>query len=466
MPLAAALLLLLSCSREPAAPDPAPPTIVLLSWDTTRADALSCYAGQRHWRPEVQGPDARTPTADALAAGGVRFAWALAHAPTTLSSHTSVMSGRDPHGHRVPRNGFPVPADLPLLAERLAAAGWDRLAVVGASTLSADMGLDRGFRVYDDQVRTRVRHRFEERADVVTDRALALVDQRRQDRPLFLFVHYFDPHSPWDSAPAELRATFLDDPAGTTDPGPLVEAVRAGRLTDEQSRQARAAYLAEVTWTDQQAGRLLDGLRSRGLLDDALVVLLADHGEALDDPGLAPYGHSLDADLPAIHVPLILHGTGRFALPAGTVVDSPVRLLDVGSTVLSAAGLPGGPLGEGQDLAPLWRAAAAGQPPPATPPSFAEATKPIPLQRADAWNNLPFDRSVAHGEHFLTATPWEGLGPRLYRLGAGQPAVEDPAAAAALTAALAAWDAAAPGHREEGMSRETEEGLRALGYVE
>jgi len=464
MPLALlALPLLLAC--RPAAPA-ADPVVVLISWDTTRADALSCYAAELPWRPELSGvPAPSTPVADGLAAQGVRFAWALAHAPTTLASHTSLMSGQDSHGTAVVRNGTPVPAGLPLLAERFAAAGWDTLAVVGASTLSADMGLNRGFRIYDDAVHTVVRVRTEDDAAHVTARALAAVDQRRPG-PLFLFVHYFDPHSPWDSAPAAVQAR-LAPPGSPTEPTALIAEVHDGTLTTAEALTARGMYLAEVAWADDQTGVLLDGLRARGLLDNALVALVADHGEALDDPGLAPYGHGQDVDLAAIHVPLLLRGTGRFALPAGTVVDRQVRLQDLGTTLLHAAALPGGALGAGQDLSPLWKAAAAGKTAPAAPPSFAEATKPERLESRTAWNNLPLSRSIAHDGLFLTLSPYRHNGATLYRLAAGQPrATPDPAAAADLVTRLRAWDQRAPPHRTVVQSEQTQEALRALGYVE
>ncbi len=444
-----------------APPGPPGPTVVLVTWDTTRADALSA------WVEELPGPAGapapRTPNADALAARGVRFSWALAHAPTTLSSHTSIMSGEDPHGHGVPRNGFPVRADLPLFAERFQAAGWQTRAVVGASSLAADMGLSRGFDAYDDAVGTRVRLRYEDPADRVTERALASVHDARRDRPLFLFVHYFDAHSPWSSAPDDLQATFVDDLSqAVEEPAPLIAALREGRLSAAQSRRARGLYLAEVSWADQALGELLAGLDAEGRLADSLVVLAGDHGEALDDVGLAPYGHGLDADLAAIHVPLIIAGRGRFATPEGAVVAQPVRLMDVAPTVLGRV-LPGTTIGHGRDLAPTWSGATE----PA-PPSFAEATKPHELPRShDGWNNLVFDRSVAFDGYLLTRTPWQDGRPQLFHLAAGQPvAAPDPDRVAALDQLLTHWDAAAPPWREEVMEEDTRRALEALGYVE
>ena len=106
--------------------EPGPPHVVLISMDTTRADALSCY-GTVPDAPEDRPPT--TPVADDLAESGVRFEHFLAHAPTTLSSHASMLTGHDPHGHAVVRNGFPLAADQTTLAERLRDAGWDTIAV-------------------------------------------------------------------------------------------------------------------------------------------------------------------------------------------------------------------------------------------------------------------------------------------------------------------------------------------------
>ena len=107
-----------------SAPEPGS-MVLVVSWDTTRADALGAYARQTHWRGDRDGgapPVARTPTADRLAREGVRFGWAFAHAPTTLNSHVSIFTGRDPHGHHVPRNGFPMPQGMPTVATRLSGA--------------------------------------------------------------------------------------------------------------------------------------------------------------------------------------------------------------------------------------------------------------------------------------------------------------------------------------------------------
>lgn len=452
---------------------PAGPLVLLVSWDTTRADALGCYAAEAHWGldlPPSSRPPPLTPTADGLAARGLRARWALAHAPTTLNSHTSVFSGLDPHGHRVPRNGFPVPPDVPLLGERFAAAGWDTIAVVGASVLEEDMGLSRGFRVYDDAVGTRVRRRFEDPADRVVDRVLAAVDARPDPtQPLFVFAHFFDAHSPWDTAPEAVRSRILDpDYAGAFDGGGAamdwaITQTRGPGLGTADRVQARGAYLAEVAFADQQLGRLLGALEARGLAEQQLVVLFGDHGETLDELPRRPFQHGVDVELVDIHVPLLIAGTGRFGVPRGAVLGRPVSLRDIGPTVLGLSGLPG-TLGDGVDLGDSWASPASVAPPP--PPHFAEATKPGGRDGDDRWNNLGLARAVVHDGALLRRAPLLREPARLHALLAGQPRLDDAAAEARLGALLDAWDAGAPPGRAASLTPETRSALEALGYLE
>lgn len=429
---------------------------MLVSMDTTRADDLSCYGGRY----------ASTPNLDALAARGVRFALALSPAPTTLSAHASLFTGRDAHGTAILRNGDTLGAELPTLSERFAAAGWDTIGVVAASALDQATGINRGFRLFDDTMDAAVRRRYESPGPDLTRRALAAVDQRAPGRPLFLFVHYYDAHMPWTSAPAAFQARFLNpDYTGALRPGSgsvvrLVQQTRAGRADPADRDQALRYHRAEVAWADQALGGLLDGLESRGLLQDSLIIAAADHGESLGEAGaLEAYGHGIDVDPAVLHVPLIMSGRGRLQTPIA-VVDRQVRLQDVGSTALAAAGLAS-PLGEGEDLTPLWR----GERPPA-PLAFAEANKPADRGSPAAWNNLTLERAVADGAHLLVRTPWRRDEVALYQVSPAWPSVEDAAVTAALSERLATWDAAAPPHRALTVDKETEEQLRALGYWE
>ena len=455
--------------------------VVLVSWDTTRADALGCYADVAHWGldlPAVRRPLPQTPTADALAARGVRHRWALAHTPTTLASHASLMSGRDTRGVRVPRNGFPVEADIPLLAPRLAEAGWDTIAVVGASVLAADMGLARGFSVYDDNATTKVRRRQERPAAEVVQRTLDHVDERSwldRDQPLFLFVHFFDAHSPWQTAPEAVGIGGVDPTyAGSVDGSSgsmdwLVKSTRKGTVGLADRTRARALYLAEVAAMDRALAELLDGLGERFTMEDSLVVLVGDHGEALDAPSLRPYGHGMDVDLVATHVPFVAAGTGRFGpgVPNGVVVDEPVGLMDLAPTVSALVGLPVDPSAQGIDLQDTWK----GRPSPRI--LLSEATKPTEVEAAPQWNNLRKERAAVGRGLLVTHTPWAderhgGPGPAVFSLAPGQPhAVEQSVATVQkLRKALEDWDRAAPPYRDPNMTEQTIESLRALGYLD
>jgi len=454
--------------------------VVLVSFDTTRADALGCYAEQSHWGldlPVHKRPLPRTPVVDALAAGGVRHAWAFAHAPTTLASHASMMSGRDTRLARVPRNGFPVPVDVPLLAPRFKEAGWDTIGVVGASVLAADMGLSRGFRVYDDDVTEKVRRRYEHTADQVVDRVFAAVDTRtrwsgRHDDPLFLFVHFFDAHSPWQSAPPEVAAPFLaqdDGYEGAVDGSSssmdwLIKATKKDKVGTRDRARARALYLAEVAAMDQALGRLLAGLDARVPAADRLVVVVGDHGEALDSPQERPYGHGFDVDLVATHVPFVVHASGRWAegTPAGTVLQQPVGLMDLAPSIAGMVGLSPDDTAVGLDLTAAWRGAALPE-----RSLFAEATKPTEVESSPDWNNLRKERAVVAGDALLTHAPWaEASGPFLFSVAPGQPALEDDVLKGVLAGYLRRWDSRAPRFVDAEMSEETRSALQSLGYLE
>ena len=450
------LLLVLGCAGGNSWHPDAGTVILLTSWDTTRADAIAAYGDAR----------ARTPNADALAARGVRFEWALTQAPSTLNAHTSLFTGLDPHRHAVVRNGYPLEGNPPLVAERFAAAGWDTIAVIGGTVLDHSLGLARGFRIYDDvPVQERV---FEHDARRVTDRALAAIEKRDPTRPLFLFVHYYDAHTPWNNAPNALQREMLGDYQGPVDGTPqmltrMVQAMAAGqRLDPKDTLAARALYLAEVSWVDEHVGRLLVGLQDT--FTDRLVALVADHGEALDDSHVQPYGHGEDVDLVAIRIPFILWGTPAFQLPGGAVIHRQVRLMDVASTLAGMVGLDA--VGDGEDLSRLWDGTdmidESAFPAPA---SFAEATKPAEQERTTGWNNLPFERGVARDGHLWIEAPLRQQ-TQLYALAPGQPPSTDAALATALHDLIVQWDANAPPFRPNVLSPAQVEALRALGYVQ
>ncbi len=431
------------------------PDVLLVSLDTVRDDAV----------------DAETaPALTALAARGVRFRWALSHAPTTAASHASLFTGRDSHGHGVARNGVVLPAragdggPLPTLAERFAAAGWETAGVVGASVLDGKTGIQRGFGRWDASFRVARAHRHEDLADGVTDRALEVARTRDRAKPLFLFVHYYDAHGPYD-APAPWTTRWVAPGyAGPFDGTPdatraLADRLRAGSADPADVAALRARYRGEVSWIDVQVARLLTGLALR---EDALVAVVGDHGEVLGEIPARPIGHGTDVDLVATHVPMIVAGG---SVPRGRAVEAPVATSDLGTTLLALAAPKNVPLGDGRDLSALWSAASVL---PARD-LFLEATQPADraADPAGPWPNLALERGVVRGSDLLLTAPWLREAPTLYRVASGQPPAEGLDVAArqgVLLDALHAWDARAPGG--SGEVQELDAALEALGYKE
>ena len=312
------------------------PNLVVITLDTTRADVLSCYGRP----PDLAEGPAVSPHVDALAADGVRFEQAWAHAPSTLSSHTTLFTGLDPHEHGVVRNGYAVPDSLDTLAERLSDAGWHTVAVVGGAPLESAMGLDQGFDVYDDTLPSLQGAAYQDRAGGVVARALAHVEARPA-APLFLFVHLFDPHAPYAPigpnpwADSTYSGPF-DDPEAPL--GPLVSALEQGSADPADLSAVVGRYAAEVHAADAAIGHLMQRLDGKGLLDTAIVVVTADHGEVLGEHPLYALSHGSDVTAGSLHVPLVIAGHG-LPVAAGRVVESQVGLMGLAGTLERLLGL-------------------------------------------------------------------------------------------------------------------------------
>jgi arylsulfatase A-like enzyme/Flp pilus assembly protein TadD len=281
-------------------------SVLLVSVDTLRADALGCYGRA----------GATTPWTDRLAREGVRFETAHAHNVVTLPSHANLLSGDYPLRHGVRDNtGFRFPPDRPSLATILREKGWRTGAFVSAFPLDSRFGLDRGFEVYDDRLGgAETSAAFlvpERRGEETIAAALRWLESVRGQR-FFAFVHLYEPHFPYEP-PGELAARFAKEP-----------------------------YQGEVAAADAALAPLLGPLLDAGERSRALVVFTADHGEALGEHGETTHG--VFAYEATLRVPLVLWAPGLFA-PG--VVRAPVRHVDVLPTLLDALhletpkGLPG-----------------------------------------------------------------------------------------------------------------------------
>lgn len=272
------------------------PSLLLVTLDTTRADALGAWSGG----------GAATPNLDALAAAGVRYARSVAPSPLTLPSHATLLTGLDPLEHGVRGNGTgALPAGVATLAGSLRAQGFATAAVVASRVLDRRFGLDRGFDLYDDAMLAEHVGEYgypERTADAVTDVAVGWLEGRPPGARFFLWVHYYDPHAPYAPPPGF-----------------------AGR-------GARANYLGEVAFVDRELGRLVAAARGRA--PELLVAAVGDHGEALGEHG--ERGHGVFLYRTTVEVPMILTGPG---VPRGRVVEEPVGVRRLPATVLELLGL-------------------------------------------------------------------------------------------------------------------------------
>ena len=289
--------------------------VLLITVDTIRADRLGAYG--------FEGID--TPSIDSLAARGVTFTRAYSPTPLTLPSHTSLFSGTYPPYHGVRDNGgFTVPDELTLLAESFAAQGYDTAAFIAAFVLDSRWGLDQGFDTYIDDFDVRGQ-RFismgavQRPAEEVIDAALEWLEGEGGS-PFFLWVHLYDPHTPY-APPEPYRSEYAGKP-----------------------------YLGEIAYTDAQIGRLLEGLSGRGVSDDTFVVLAGDHGESLGEHGEIEHGFFVYEE--SIHVPLII--SLPFAELQGVQRSQLVSLVDVMPTILEMSGAKIPAVVQGQSLVPLF----------------------------------------------------------------------------------------------------------------
>jgi arylsulfatase A-like enzyme len=467
--------------------------VILITLDTTRADHLWPWGGEQ----------ALTPGISSLASDAIVFLDATSPAPTTLAAHASIMTGRSPRSHGAARNGFSVHSENEMLAELLGAAGFQTIAVVGSFALDSLFGLDQGFARYDEEFGLEflpgLYDQNQRRADQVTLRALELVDGALgadEDARVFLFAHYFDPHAPYDppdwalervGLEAGSRADLIDLGQAVLDQQHAAAGVRLGQrwvftngLSPEMldgasgspsKRGERLAklYRAELAFMDREIGRLVDGLAERGMLEDCLIIVTADHGETFWEHGDF-WNHGLAVYQTTVRVPLLWRLPGR--MHAGEVVEAPVSTLDVLPTVCGLLGIDVPAEVEGVDLSPAWEGV--GLPRRVL---VSEATQPVGVVELEGeWRNSAKAKAAREGRWKYILTPYLGNREELYDLaadpgervnllqGAGPDVLEK---GAELRGALEEWAGRTlplPSAFDSAQADEIRERLKALGY--
>ncbi len=322
-------------SPTPGGPIPVGPNVLLITLDTTRADHLSSYGN----------PRVRTPTFDGLATRGVRFDMAITQFSQTNPAHASILTGTyaATHGlrwHGVDKLGNTVTT----LAEVLAAIGFDTAAVYSWVSLDPESGLDRGFRSYQAAYFNRwpdgptLLDQLDGEADVTTDMAIRWLSKRAAGAPpFFLWVHYQDPHFPYAPPPPyDQMYTANCGSCPKSDRNTLNRVLAGTPVPQAEMDDLIAHYDAEITFTDHEVGRLLDEMKRRGVLEDTVVVVVADHGESFGENGM--WFHPWVLYNTVVRVPLIISYPP--ALPQGVTIREAVQTIDVMPTLLELLGIP------------------------------------------------------------------------------------------------------------------------------
>ena len=319
-----------------------PPNVVMVVIDTLRADRLGIYGNRR----------GLTPFLDQFSQRGVVFGNTYANSSWTVPSIASLFTSRYPSQHHAITYGSPLGNAEVALAETLRDAHYTNAGFSANYQLPEDLGYGQGFAHW------MAHYEF---GDKLRGLGLEWLDanwQRTSAQPVFLYFQYIEPHWPYD-APEPFRSRF-----GRTDDGarpePVAELRRLGALaadghawTTEDFVPNGRLYDATVAAADDQMRLLIAALEQRGFLDNAIVIITADHGEELGEHGGNLHGRTLYDE--SVRVPLIVVGKG---IAAGRRVEENVSLIDIAPTVLDLLGLPAEPRYEGRSLAPLLRATA------------------------------------------------------------------------------------------------------------
>ena len=399
-----------SAPTSAPAPVVAPrPDVVLVTLDTTRADRIGAYGHTT----------ARTDSIDALAANGLRFDHAYSVLPLTIPAHATLFTGLHPYHHEVRDNGSGVLAErFTTLAEHFRAGGYATAGSAAAYVTTRQWGFAQGFDAYFDQMPPKAdQHEgaqnfwhSERPGEAVVADVLGWLEKQPTDRPVFVWVHLYDAHRPYQPLPA-------------------YAALQPGR-----------PYDAELAYVDDQVGRLVEAFGARKAAG-TVFALIGDHGESLGDHHELEHGlFTYDATQ---RVPWILSGTG---VKPGVVAE-PVSSADLTPTLLAAAGLP---VPEGLDGT--------------AQPGAASVVYAESYQLVDRLRLAPH-RMIVEDQLKLIVKPT----PELYDLAADPGELTNlagsrPADVARLTRKLEALDATPPG-KGTSLDAATIAQLEALGYV-
>lgn len=440
-----------------------PPNVLLVVVDTLRADHSSVYGYDRD----------TTPRLAAFGAEGAVFEQAYSPVGLTAPAHASLFTALHPLTHGLVRNGLVLGDEHVTLAEYLAVRGYQTAGIASSFVLHHRFGLAQGFAYWDDSFEPAeatvsvaewegfaVEEGFDRRADHTARRAVQWLHERRSpEAPFFLFVHFFDPHAPYEP--------------------PSSHAGRFPPASDDARARDVSAYDAEIAFTDDAIGELLDALDELHLARDTLALITADHGEGLMQRGYMLHGLSVHEE--ELRVPLLVRWPGHIA--AGRRIREPVSLLDLAPTIADLVALRRmGAAFEGRSLAAALRDGEAPDPqrpiylyrrdfgPQLRQPSVVGDTEALAARESVAVAGWQY--AVRQGRFKYVLAPAESA-PVLYDLEADPEELVDAAAAnpgpaSRLRARLERWIGShpAPPAAAQVPSARDRVRLEALGYAE
>lgn len=345
------------------------PNVLLITIDTLRADYLSCYGY----------PQKTSPHIDRIAGEGVTFLQAFAQASMTAPSHASMFTSLYPFRHGVRRNNHPYLGKEKTLAEILRAKGYRTAAFISSEPLKSTLcRLDKGFDLYFEKFTSRLFAVDEvarfmlvefidetgilgsvemdpiERKAVDTNKDVVKWLAKKRSGPFFAWIHYYDPHTPY-RAPEELVEKFY---SGGDPYDPEKTSMHNVEIPDDMRSElrgvtdldyVRALYAAEVNYTDRYIGELRKTLEELKLLDNTILVIVADHGEGLGEHNYIEHASKIYEE--QLWIPLIIRFPNRFT--GGMKIREMVASVDIAPTVLDLLGFEGISGSDGRSLLPV-----------------------------------------------------------------------------------------------------------------
>ncbi|QZP38250.1 sulfatase [Halobaculum magnesiiphilum] len=307
--------------------------VILLSADALRADHLSCYGYERE----------TTPVLDELAEVSIRFTNAYSASSHTREAVPALLTGEYPDV--AVDSGYHLASET--VASTLSEEGFATGGFHSNPFVSRAYGFDEGFDHFDDDLHLgqhklialaqraldKLRNRHYARAEEINERSLNWVDSLEEGQPFFLWNHYMDTHGPYEP-PGEYATLYADDGLSGRDAQSLYQRAidEPESITEEERQLLIDLYDGEIRYNDMRIGQFLEALRERELLEESLLIVTADHGDAFGEHGYYEHPRYLHDEI--THVPLFVRPPGG----AGRVVKEPVSTLDIVATIKSGIG--------------------------------------------------------------------------------------------------------------------------------